>query len=47
MVLFNKIKGWLLIFGIILILLFSADITLGQVSGVSVVSDLTFGNVLG
>ena len=47
MVLFNKIKGWPLIFGIIPILLFSADIARGQVSGVSVVSDLTFGNVLG
>ncbi len=47
MIQFGKIKGWLLTFGIVLILLSSAKITWGQVSGVSVVNDLTFGNVLG
>ncbi len=47
MVIFYKIKGWLPTFGIILIILFSADIARGQVSGVSVVNDLTFGNILG
>lgn len=45
--LFFKVKGWLLLFGIILIILFSADIARGQVSGVSVVNDLTFGSILG
>lgn len=45
--LFDKIKGCLVIFGAVLILLSSADIALGQVSGVSVVNDLTFGSILG
>lgn len=40
-------RSWLLTFAVFLVLLFSAGIARGQVSGVSVVNDLTFGNVLG
>lgn len=47
MVLFYTIKGWLLIFGTILILLSATEIARGQVSGVSVINDLSFGNILG
>jgi len=45
--LFHKIKGCFLLSGVILILLSAADTALGQVSGVSVANDLTFGTVLG
>ena len=40
-------KRRITIFGFILFSLFASDIALGQVSGVSVVNDLTFGTVLG
>ncbi len=40
-------KGWLLTSAFLLILLFSADLAHGQISGVSVINDLTFGNILG
>jgi len=47
MIHFSKIKNWLITFGIVLIFISATDHAWCQVSGVSVVNDLSFGNVLG
>ncbi len=46
MTLFDKTSGRLLTLSVLLFLLLSTDFAVAQVSGVSVVNDLTFGGVL-